>query len=103
EAQPSTAYAQSQVVGTLRLFIGVSTGRATLTQPEITGREEISEKLGDECQCSVDRGGRAFVVRERRYAIFPRQAGRLTVGPATFGAVVIPGRGFRRGCGFRSR
>ena len=102
EAQPSTVYAQSQVVVTLRLFIGVSTGRATLTQPEITGGEAIIEKLGEDSQYSVDRGGRAFVVRERRYAIFPQQAGRLTVGPATFEAMVIPDRGFSRVSRFRS-
>jgi len=102
EAQPSTVYVQSQVVVTLRLFIGVSTGRATLTQPEITGGEAIVEKLGEDSQYSVDRGGRAFVVRERRYAIFPQQAGTLTVGPATFEAMVIPDRGFSRVSRFRS-
>ena len=102
EAQPSTVYVQSQVVVTLRLFIGVSTGRATLTQPEIAGGEAIVEKLGEDSQYSADRGGRAFVVRERRYAIFPQQAGTLTVGPATFEAMVIPDRGFSRVSRFRS-
>ena len=102
EAQPSTVYVQSQVVVTLRLFIGVSTGRATLTQPEIVGGEAIVEKLGEDSQYSADRGGRSFVVRERRYAIFPQQAGKLTVGPATFEAMVIPDRGFSRVSRFRS-
>jgi BatD DUF11 like domain len=102
EAQPSTVYVQSQVVVTLRLFIGVSTGRATLTQPEIAGGEAIVEKLGEDSQYSSERGGRAFVVRERRYAIFPQQAGMLTVGPATFEAMVIPDRGFSRVSRFRS-
>jgi oxygen tolerance protein BatD len=102
EAQPATVYVQSQVVVTLRLFIGVSTGRATLTQPEIAGGEAIVEKLGEDSQYSADRGGRSFVVRERRYAIFPQQAGRLTVGPATFEAMVIPDRGFSRVSRFRS-
>jgi hypothetical protein len=102
EAQPSTVYVQSQVVVTLRLFIGVSTGRATLTQPEIAGGEAIVEKLGEDSNYSVDRGGRAFAVRERRYAIFPQQAGTLTVGPATFEAMVIPDRGFSRVSRFRS-
>jgi hypothetical protein len=102
EAQPSTVYVQSQVVVTLRLFIGVSTGRATLTQPEIAGGEAIVEKLGEDSNYTVDRGGRAFSVRERRYAIFPQQAGTLTVGPATFEAMVIPDRGFSRVSRFRS-
>ena len=102
EARPSTVYVQSQVVITLRLFIGVSTGRATLTQPEISGGEAIVEKLGEDSIYSADRGGRAFSVRERRYAIFPQQAGPLTVGPATFEAMVIPDRGFSRVSRFRS-
>jgi hypothetical protein len=102
EAQPSTVYVQSQIVVTLRLFIGVSTGRATLTQPEVAGGEAIVEKLGEDSNYSADRGGRTFVVRERRYAVFPQQAGTLTVGPATFEAMVIPDRGFSRVSRFRS-
>ncbi|HUL82617.1 MAG TPA: BatD family protein [Gammaproteobacteria bacterium] len=102
EAQPSTVYVQSQVVVTLRLFVGVSTGRATLTQPEIGGGEAIVEKLGEDTNYSTERAGRAFSVRERRYAIFPQAAGTLTVGPATFEAMVIPDRGFSRVSRFRS-
>jgi hypothetical protein len=43
-----------------------------------------------------------FTVRERRYAVFPQQVGKLTVGPATFEAMVIPDRGFSRVSRFRS-
>jgi hypothetical protein len=102
EAQPSTVYVQSQVVVTLRLFVGVNTGRATLTQPEIAGGEAIVEKLGEDTNYSTERAGRAFAVRERRYAIFPQRAGTLGVGPATFEAMVIPDRGFSRVSRFRS-
>ncbi len=102
EAQPSTVYAQSQVIFTLRLFVGVATGRATLTQPEVTGGEAIVEKLGEDSQYQTERGGRSFLVRERRYAVFPQQPGTLTIGPATFEAMVIPDRGFSRVQRFRS-
>jgi hypothetical protein len=102
DAQPSTAYAQSQVIFTLRLFVGVATGRATLTQPDVTGGEAIVEKLGEDTQYQTERGGRNFLVRERRYAIFPQAAGTLTIGPATFEAMVIPDRGFSRVQRFRS-
>lgn len=102
EAEPSTVYVQSQVVFTLRLFVGVATGRATLTPPEIAGGEAIVEKLGEDATYQTTRGGRTFSVRERRYAIFPQQAGSLTVGPATFEAMVIPDRGFSRVARFRS-
>ena len=102
EAQPSTIYAQAQVLFTLRLFIGVSTGRATLTPPETGGVEAIVERLGEDSQYQTTRGGRNFIVRERRYAVFPQSAGTLTIGPATFEAMVIPARGFSRVQRFRS-
>jgi hypothetical protein len=102
EALPANAYVQSQVVFTLRLFIGVGTGRATLTTPEIAGVEAIVERLGEDAQYQTVRDGRSFVVRERRYAVFPQAAGMLEIGPVTFEAMVIPNRGFSRVQRFRS-
>jgi hypothetical protein len=101
-AVPDVIYEQSQVLFTLRLYVGVSTGRATLTAPETTGVEAILEKLGEDNQFQTTRGGRDFIVRERRYAVFPQQAGTLTIGPVTFEAMVIPDRGFSRVQRFRS-
>ena len=102
EATPDVVYAQSQVLFTLRLYIGVSTGRATLTAPQTSGVEAIIEKLGEDSRYQTSRGGRNFVVQERRYAVFPQQAGALTIGPVTFEAMVIPDRGFSRVQRFRS-
>ncbi|HEX5045895.1 MAG TPA: BatD family protein [Gammaproteobacteria bacterium] len=104
ESQPSTVYVQSQVILTLRLFrnTSVATGRATLTNPEVTGGEAIVEKLGEDAVYQTSRAGRSFEVRERRYAIFPQQAARLMVGPVTYEAMVIPDRGFSRVARFRS-
>jgi hypothetical protein len=102
EAEPIAAYVQSQVLYTLRLFVGVGTGRATITPPEILGGEAIVERVGEDRQYQTSLGGRNFVVRERRYAIFPQRPGRLTIGPATFEAMVIPNRGFSRVQRFQS-
>jgi BatD DUF11 like domain len=102
DAQPKNVYVQSQMLFTLRLFIGVSTGRATLTPPEVTGGEAIVERLGEDSQYQTTRAGRTFVVRERRFAVFPQAAGKITIGPATFEAMVIPDRGFSRVQRFRS-
>jgi hypothetical protein len=102
DAQPKNVYVQAQMLFTLRLFIGVSTGRATLTPPDVTGGEAIVERLGEDSQYQTTRGGRTFIVRERRFAVFPQAAGKLTVGPATFEAMVIPDRGFSRVQRFRS-
>jgi oxygen tolerance protein BatD len=102
DAEPEVAYAQAQIVFTLRLYIGVTTGRATLTAPEIGGVEAIVEKLGEDSRFNASRGGRDFIVQERRYAVFPQQAGTMTIGPVTFEAMVIPDRGFSRVQRFRS-
>jgi hypothetical protein len=101
-ATPDIIYAQAQVLFTLRLYVGVSTGRATLTAPETTGVEAIVEKLGEDSTYQTTRGGRDFIVRERRYAVFPQQPGTLAIGPVTFEAMVIPDRGFSRVQRFRS-
>lgn len=93
---PAAVYVQAQVVYTLRLFIGIGTGRATLTAPPITGGEAIIERLGEDKQYQTLRDNKTFIVRERRYAIFPQQTGTLTIGPSTFEAMVIPNRGFSR-------
>ncbi|HEU4616435.1 MAG TPA: BatD family protein [Gammaproteobacteria bacterium] len=102
EADPTTAYVQSQIVYTMRLFVGIGTGRASITPPEISGGEAIVERLGEDRQYQTSRGGRTFIVHERRYAIFPQKAGMLTVGPATFEAMIMPNRGFSRIQRFRS-
>ncbi len=101
-AEPEVVYAQAQIIFTLRLYIGVTTGRATLTAPEVGGVEAIVEKLGEDSRYQTTRAGRDFVVQERRYAVFPQQAGMLTIGPVTFEAMVIPDRGFSRVQRFRS-
>jgi hypothetical protein len=101
-AEPEVVYAQAQVLFTLRLYVGVSTGRATLTTPETAGVEAIVEKLGEDNAYRTTRGGRTFDVRERRYAVFPQAAGKLTIGPVTYEAMVIPDRGFSRVQRFRS-
>ena len=96
EVSPARVYVQAQVIYTLRLFVGVGTSRATLTAPPVVGAEAIVERLGEDQRYQVVRGGRNFVVNERRYAIFPQQAGALTLGPATYEAMVVPNRGFSR-------
>lgn len=96
EAVPESAYVQSQIIFTLRLFVGIGTGRATLTTPAVDGVEAIVERLGEDANYSTVRGGRNFVVRERSYAVFAQEPGNLTVGPVVFEVMVIPNRGFSR-------
>jgi len=95
EATPATAYAQAEVIYTVRLFRGVNTGRSSLSEPEVAGGEAIIERLADDREYQVVRDGRSFMTLERRYAIFPQSAGSLTIQPVTLDAVVITSSGFR--------
>ncbi len=95
EATPQTAYAQAEVIFTVRLFRGVNTGRSSLSEPEVTGGEAIIERLADDREYQVVRDGRNFLTLERRYAVFPQSAGALTIEPVTLDAVVITSSGFR--------
>jgi len=92
----TSAYVQAQIIYTLKLYIGVGTGPATLTVPLIEGGEAIVEKLGSDREYRTIRGGNVFNVRERSYAVFPQAPGSLSIGPVVFEAVVPQSRGLSR-------
>lgn len=102
EISPATAYVQSQVIYTQRLYRAVSTGRSSLTPPDVTGGESIVVPLGEDREYQTVRDDRTFIVLERRYAVFPQIAGELTIQPMVFEAVVITASGFSSLQRFRS-
>ena len=102
EISPATAYVQSQVIYTQRLYRAVSTGRSSLTPPDVTGGETIVVPLGEDREYQTIRDERTFIVLERRYAVFPQVAGELTIQPMVFEAVVITASGFSSLQRFRS-
>ena len=102
EATPVDPYVQSQVVYTMTLFRGVSTGRSSLTLPEVSGGEAIIEKLGQDREFQTVLDGRNYFALERRYAIFPQTAGPITIDPVTFEAVVVSLSGFSNVQRYRS-
>ena len=93
ELMPSTAYVQSQVIYTLRLFRAINTGRSSLTTPEATGGEAIILPLGEDREFRTLRDDKDFIVLERQYAIFPQAAGELIIEPVTFEGVVSTASG----------
>jgi len=102
EISPATAYVQSQVIYTQRLYRAVSTGRSSPTPPDVTGGESIVVPLGEDREYQTVRDDRTFIVLERRYAVFPQVAGELTIQPMVFEAVVITASGFSSLQRFRS-
>ncbi len=102
EISPETAYVQSQAIYTQRLFRAVSTGRSSLTPPDVTGGETIIVPLGEDREYQTVLEDRTFIVLERRYAVFPQVAGEFTIQPMVFEAVVITASGFSSLQRFRS-
>jgi hypothetical protein len=95
-AEPQHPYVQAQTVLTVSLFLGIDTRGSRLSEPQVAGGEAIVEKLGDDRQFQVERDGRRFIVIERRYAVFPQEAGNLTIEPMRFETQVLDGRRFSR-------
>ena len=102
EISPETAYVQSQAIYTQRLYRSVSTGRSSLTSPDVTGGETIIVRLGEDREYQTVLEDRTFIVLERRYAVFPQVAGEFTIQPMVFEAVVIAASGFSSLQRFRS-
>ncbi len=96
ELDRPASFVQAQTIYTVRLYVGIGTGRATLTAPAIEGGEAIVEKLGDDSDYETVRGNRQYIVHQRRYAIFPQSPGVLRVGPTVYDAIVYPRNALQR-------
>lgn len=85
----TTAYVQSQVIFTMRLFRAQTLTNASLSEPKLSDADAVVERLGDDRQFETTRHGQNYLVLERRYAIFPQQSGTLTVAPIQFEGQLI--------------
>ena len=92
EINSSSAYVQSQLIYTVRLFRAVDIQNASLTEPELSDADAIVEKLGEDKRYQTTRNGVRFVVIERRYAIFPQQSGQLSIKPVEFNGQIVSQR-----------
>ena len=87
EATPERPYVQSQILYTLRLYRRVQLAQASLNEPELT--DAVIEKLGEDKNYNTDINGVAYVVTERKYAIFPQKSGIATIEPLVLTAEVV--------------
>ena len=76
-AAPDTVYQQAQVLLTLQIFWRVQIAQSRLSEPELN--QALLEQLGEDKTYVTQRNGVEYQVLERRYALFPQQAGLLTV------------------------
>lgn len=84
-AEPGRGYVGQQLLYTVRLYYGVNLDRGSLDDPQLPGVDV--RKLGKDIDYGAERGGRAYHVLERRYALVPRRAGTLVMPSLQFQGV----------------
>ena len=82
EVFPKSPYVQSQITYALRLFYTVEIMDGTLEDPRAS--DVLVQRLGRDRSYTSTRGGRAYRVLERRYALFPPSSGELHIPPVRF-------------------
>lgn len=86
-AQPTQLRVGQQLFFTVRLYFAGSLSSGSLDDPHLPGVD--ARRLGDDLDYEVVRGGRAYHVIERRYALIPQQAGRIQLPSLGFQGELI--------------
>ena len=94
EASPQTVKVGQQVLLTIRVLHRVNLAGAGLDNVQPQGVEADIEQLGEDRSFETRRAGYLYKVIERRYALFPTEAGILTIPRLTLQAQVTDGGGF---------
>lgn len=92
EATPKTAYIQSQIIFTMRIYHAISLVNASLSEVHLSDKNAIIEKLGDDISYEKRIKGNRYKVFEKRFAIFPQQSGELKIDPVEFEGQYINNR-----------
>ncbi|MGN6328105.1 MAG: BatD family protein [Rhodanobacter sp.] len=89
QVEPGQAYVGQQLSYVVRLYYAVDLTGGSLDTPQIDG-VQVS-RIGDDLNYDAQRGGRAYHVLERRFALIPQRAGHIEIPPLGFqGDVVDP-------------
>ncbi|HET6806254.1 MAG TPA: BatD family protein [Frateuria sp.] len=86
-AQPSRVRVGQQLLFTVRLYFAGSLSSGSLEDPRLPGID--ARRLGDDLDYDVVRGGRAYHVIERRYALVPQHAGTIQLPSLQFQGELI--------------
>jgi hypothetical protein len=87
QVEPNQGYVGQQLSYVVRLFFATTISDGSLEAPQLNGIQ--FNKIGDDTNYSVERGGRQYHVLERRYALIPQHAGRVEIPALNFQGVAI--------------
>ena len=86
-ATPSHVRVGQQLLFTVRLYLAGTLSGGSLSEPKLPGID--ARRLGDDLDYDVVRGGRAYHVIERRYALIPQQPGTIQLPSVGFQGELI--------------
>jgi hypothetical protein len=89
EADQESAWVQSQVIYTVRLFSRLSMSNLRHSELTTNDPDAIIEPLGQPKSYEAFRGGMRFDVRELRFVVYPQHSGKLTFSPMVFEGRVV--------------
>jgi hypothetical protein len=87
QVEPNHGYVGQQLSYVVRLFFATSISDGSLEAPQLNGLQ--FNKIGDDANYSVERGGRQYHVLERRYAVVPQHAGSVEIPELNFQGVAM--------------
>ena len=87
QIEPNHGYVGQQLSYVVRLFFATSISDGSLEAPQLNGLQ--FNKIGDDANYSVERGGRQYHVLERRYAVVPQHAGHVEIPALDFQGVAM--------------
>jgi len=92
EVDHKSAYVQSQIIYTVRVYQAVNLLNAGLSELTLSDSDAIVEKTGDDKTYEKSINGRRYKVFEKRYVIFPQKSGALTINPTQLQAQYVDNR-----------
>ena len=89
ELTPAAPYVRAQATLLMRLLHAVDLTRGVMEEPRVDGATVV--RLGQDAGGELSRGGRTYRVIERRFALFARRPGALTIPGLAFDGVADDG------------
>lgn len=91
EAQPRQVPVGAQILLTVRVLHRVDLVQASLSEPRFEGGAADIRQLGKDRSFEMRRNGYRYQVIERRYTVFPRQAGQFKISALQLDAQIDAG------------
>lgn len=87
-----TGYIGEQFILTIRFYRAVDLRSGELTEPDIAQQDATIERLEQDRTFETKQYNQPYIVTERKYAIFPKKSGKITIPSVVFTGDIMKGR-----------